>query len=384
MNGIWYYIIAFILIWMIVLIFKNKLVNYGLEIEFPLLMWKISRFRGFINRIANISPKFWKWFMNIGIVISFGLMIFITYSLLYSLQTLFETPSVSIIIPGVEIPGSPIYIPLGYGLFGLATVLIVHEFSHGILARVEKINIKSIGLLLFTILPGAFVEPDEEELHNSSRISKLRVYCAGSMANITLATIALIFTIFISSFAIPAAFDNNGMEIVKVMDNSPAEGVLKEGMVIESIDNHKINNYSDYVSIASNYKPDQNVTISTDSGSYTFELDKHPDNSSKGYVGIQTNIHYEISNETNKIFGSQIPWVLFNLLELFKWIFFLNLGVGSFNLLPIKPLDGGHMLETLLSYKVSKKHYKPVMKIISIVLVAIILFSIIFSMVLAI
>ena len=96
--------------------------------------------------------------MNVGIIISFIAMFFITYSLIQSLSTLIEAPAVSIVLPGVEMPGSTIYVPLGYGLISLATVLIVHEFSHGILSRVEKINIKSVGLLLFTILPGAFVE----------------------------------------------------------------------------------------------------------------------------------------------------------------------------------------------------------------------------------
>ncbi len=138
MNGLWYYAIAFAIIWAIALIFKNKLTNHGLEVNFPLLMWKTKRLRGFINKLANISPKFWRWFMNVGIFISFGAMIVMTYLLLSSLSTVFETPSVSLVIPGVEIPGSPIYIPFAYGIVALATVLIVHEFSHGILSRVEK------------------------------------------------------------------------------------------------------------------------------------------------------------------------------------------------------------------------------------------------------
>ena len=75
----------------------------------------------------------------------------------YSLKTLMDAPTVSLVVPGVEVPGSPIFIPLLAGLIAIATVLIVHEFSHGILSRVEKININSIGLLLFAIIPGAFV-----------------------------------------------------------------------------------------------------------------------------------------------------------------------------------------------------------------------------------
>ena len=158
MNGIWYYVITFFIIWTIALVFKDKLTEYGVQVNFPLLMWKTQRLRGFIDRIAKRAPRFWKWYMNVGIVISTGFMILMAVALIYSLKTLMDAPSVSLVVPGVEVPGSPIFIPFLSGLIALATVLIVHEFSHGILARVENISLKSIGLLLFAILPGAFVD----------------------------------------------------------------------------------------------------------------------------------------------------------------------------------------------------------------------------------
>ena len=148
MNGIYYYVIAFILIWTIAIIFKNQLTDHGVEVNFPLLMWRTQRLRGFIDKLANRAPRFWKWYMNIGIVISAGFMILMAVALVYSLKTLVDTPSVSLIVPGVEVPGSPIFIPLLSGLIALATVLIVHEFSHGILSRVEKINI-NYGIFTF-------------------------------------------------------------------------------------------------------------------------------------------------------------------------------------------------------------------------------------------
>ena len=53
----------------------------------------------------------------------------------------------------------------------------------------------------------------------------------------------------------------------------------------------------------------------------------------------------------------------------------LNLGIGLFNLLPIKPLDGGYMLEILLSYKLSEKQYKPIINSLSVVLALMIYFQ---------
>lgn len=379
MNGIYYYLIAFIVIWILAFGLKNKLTNHGFEIQFPLIMWRTEKFKNFIKRMANLSPKFWKWFMNIGIVISYIAMIYITWTLVSSLSSMLETPSVSLVIPGVEMPGSSIYVPLGYGLIALATVLVVHEFSHGILAIVEKINVKSVGLMLFAILPGAFMEPDEEEMKEAKKFSKLRIYAAGSMANITLAVIALLIVSAVGSYVIPSTFEEDGIEVDRLVGDSPASKVLKEGMIIESIDNHKVHDSNSYVNAVNNLKPGQNITIGTNEGDYSIILDKNPNNESKGYMGIQAAKHYELNDGVASIYGDTLPWIWFGVLELFQWICILNLGIGLFNLLPLKPLDGGHMFETLLSYKLPKYFYKPIVNSLSLILGMIIIFSIVYG-----
>lgn len=379
MNGIYYYLIAFIVIWILAFGLKNKLTNHGFEIQFPLIMWRTEKFKNFIKRMANLSPKFWKWFMNIGIVISYIAMIYITWTLVSSLSSMLETPSVSLVIPGVEMPGSSIYVPLGYGLIALATVLIVHEFSHGILAIVEKINVKSVGLMLFAILPGAFMEPDEEEMKEVKKSSKLRIYAAGSMANITLAVMALLIVSAVGSYVIPSTFEEDGIEVDRLVGDSPASKVLKEGMIIESIDNHKVHDSNSYVNAVNNLKPGQNITIGTNEGDYSIILDKNPNNESKGYMGIQAAKHYELNDGVASIYGDTLPWIWFGVLELFQWICILNLGIGLFNLLPLKPLDGGHMFETLLSYKLPKYFYKPIVNSLSLILGMIIIFSIVYG-----
>jgi len=372
MNGIYYYLIAFVIIWVLVAVFHEKLSTHGVEMNFPVIMWRTQRLRGLISGISNFSPRFWRWYMNLGIVVAFGAMIFITWTLVSTLPTVFDTPSVSIIIPGVEMPGSSIYIPFVYGLIALATVLVVHEFSHGIQSVGEKISIKSIGLLLFAIIPGAFVEPDEDELKNAKRSSRLRVYAAGSIANITLAAIAMILMSLIA-MGIPGFFDENGIEIDRIVTDSPSDGILKEGMIIESIDNVKIDNADSYTKIIGSFKPGDNVTVQTDQGTYNVVLGKNPNNESVGFFGIQANKHFEMVNDSL----GPIPWILFELLELFQWVAMLNLGIGLFNLLPLKPLDGGYMLEILLSYKLSEEHYKPIVNALSVVMAMIIVFSLV-------
>ena len=249
--------------------------------------------------------------------------------------------------------------------------MIVHEFSHGIQSVGEKIPIKSIGLLLFAIIPGAFVEPDEDKLKEAKNSTKLRVYAAGSVANISLALIALLLVSLIST-GIPMFFDENGIEIDRVVSDSPSDGILKEGMVIESVDGQKINDSSSYVDVISSFKPGDNISVKTDQGTYSVVLSKNPNNDSRGFFGIQANKHFELVNHSL----GDLPWVLFELLELFQWIGILNLGIGLFNLLPIKPLDGGYMLEILLSYKLSKHHYTPIVNSISVVMAMVIVFSI--------
>lgn len=372
MNGIYYYLIAFAVIWILSATLHDRLEKYGFEINFPVIMWKTQRLRGLISRISNFSPTFWRWYMNVGIFVAFGAMIFITWTLVSSLPAVFETPTVSIIIPGVEMPGSSIYVPFFYGLVALATVLVVHEFSHGIQAVGEKISIKSIGLLLFAIIPGAFVEPDEDELKEAKRSSRLRVYAAGSIANISLAIIALLLVSLFSA-GIPMFFAEDGIDINRIVSDSPSDGVLKEGMVLEAIDNHQISNSSDYLDVVSTYSPGDNVTVKTDQGSYTLTLDKNPNNESRGFFGIQASKHFALINNSL----GPIPWIFFELLELFQWVFMLNLGIGLFNLLPLKPLDGGYMLEILLSYKLPENIYKPIVNALSVVMAMIIVVSIV-------
>ena len=381
MNGIWYYVIAFILIWVIAIVFKDYLTDHGVEVNFPLLMWKTQRLRGFIDRLANRAPRFWKWYMNIGIVISTGFMILMAIALVYSLKTLLDTPTVSLIVPGVEVPGSPIFIPLLSGLIALATVLIVHEFSHGILSRVEKINIKSIGLLLFAIIPGAFVEPDEEELNELSRPAKMRIYVAGSMANLTLAAIALIIMTVISSFIVPVVFEDEGVVVNRLTEDANAKNYMSEGMIIKSINNLTVTDIDSFQKAANTLKPNDTVNIHTDQGDYSFQLKSNPMNRSLGFMGVQVEANNVIADGFDNQFYTPLLWILMPLSELLFWIYFLNFAIGTFNLLPMKPLDGGHLFENLLSYIMPEVAYKPIVTFMSFLMGIIIVVSLVVGLV---
>lgn len=376
MNVLWFYVIAFVVLWTLALLFRNKL---KIEIHGPLLMRRTQKMRGFIDRIGQKYRRIWRWMLNLGIPVAFFFMFTTLVLLILSLETIFEAPQASIIIPGVDIPGSPLFVPLGYGILGLATVIIVHEFGHGILARVEGVSIKSIGVLLLAILPGAFVEPDEDEIKKTKRSSRLRIYAAGSVFNLTLALVALLLVTGISSYAIPANFQEEGVLITGVVPGSPAEGVLQEGMVVKSINGLSTTNFTNYQETLEKLEIGQETEFVTSEGNYQLNLGENPNIEDQAYIGIRSTQNLEVREEVSSTFGDSLPWFWWYLRDIFFWIYALNFLVGIFNLLPAKPLDGGLMLEELLGYKLSNKMVKPIMSSLSIFLFLIIAISIVYG-----
>lgn len=407
MYALWYYFIGFIIIWVVGILFRKQL---KIDVEGPIMMRRTKRLRGFIDRIAQRSPRFWKWTMNLGIPVGFFFMFFMLYFLILSLETLLEAPSVGLIIPGVDIPGQPFYLPFSYGIIGLATVIVVHEFGHGILARVEGVSIKSIGLLLLAILPGAFVEPDDEEVKKLSRLSKLRIYVAGSISNLILAIISLIIIVFLTlltisglSIGIPGVavpgtsintetvylnisgpiypmFHTEGVKIDSVVPTSPAEGVLQPGMIISNINGKPTTNSSQYLQALNGTKIGDTLTFQTDKGTYTVVTEASPNNASKAYIGIRTTDNQVVNSDVSKTWGNTVPWLVFPIITLFNYIFILNFLVGTFNLLPMKPLDGGLMFEELLRTKISEKNVRRITYPFTVILITILVVSLVYGL----
>lgn len=97
------------------------------------------------------------------------------------------------------------------------------------------------------------------------------------------------------------------------------------------------------------------------------ELAGHPRG---GFIGIA-----EVSAYTVVVAGLEPIEAPLNFIQgLLFWIFLINLGVGAFNLLPIKPLDGGRMWEILLT-KLSRRHGKGVMRVLSYLTLLMLLFN---------
>ncbi|MFB6170407.1 MAG: site-2 protease family protein [Haloarculaceae archaeon] len=146
------------------------------------------------------SPKrFWRAWGNFGIGIALVVMAGSFVAVLLSAYGIVTQPEAAYITEPqnvLVIPGVNKFLPLAAApeiVAGLLIGLVVHEGGHGLLCRVEDIDIDSMGLALFTIIPvGAFVEPDEASRARADRGSQTRMFAAGVTNNFAVSILAFL------------------------------------------------------------------------------------------------------------------------------------------------------------------------------------------------
>lgn len=263
-------------------------------------------------------------------------------------------PGVSPLLPdsregklGVSFPGYDLFIPWFYALIAIVVTMIAHEFSHGVLSVVNKVKIKSVGLLTFGILPvGAFVEPDEEELNSRPSIERMRLYVVGSAGNFFVGFLAGIL-LLASTPWVQSSLVYEGLEIIDFDKGYPAEKALEKGMVIEEINGKPAINLNLFRNATAGIKPGEEITIKTSKGVYTVNSTADPKDGSKAYIGVLMMEKMRLGGSLGD-YGPSMS-VLFFILMSLSWISFFNINIGLVNLLPIIPFDGGKMLKELIS-----------------------------------
>jgi len=138
-------------------------------------------------RLMDKWAEKYKGFVQIfgysGIGVGFATMVFVVLMLMLNLYNLVTKPDavsgVSPVVPGLQIPGSGIFVPLVIGWIALFIIIVVHEFAHGVVARAHDVKVKSSGLLFFGPIMGAFVEPDEKELAKKDPSVQYSIFAAG-------------------------------------------------------------------------------------------------------------------------------------------------------------------------------------------------------------
>ncbi len=210
----------------------------------PIITLHTRRGRAFLDRLAR-PKRFWRAWGNFGVgislVIMLGMFLVVVTSAIGSMRspeaTAITEPRNVLVIPGVND-----FLPLSVApeiVFGLLVGLVVHEGGHGLLCRVEDIEIASMGLALFAIIPiGAFVEPDHESQEGADRGAKSRMFAAGVMNNfaITIVAFVLLFALVGSSIALAA-----GAPVGGVVPGSPAgDAGIEPGDRITAIDGQAV------------------------------------------------------------------------------------------------------------------------------------------------
>lgn len=325
-----------------------------------LLLYRTKRFNNLLNKIGSSHPRFWKWFGYAGIPVGFGAMIITFGYLLYSLIQIFivpqAAPTLSVVIPGVKIPGSSIFVPFWYGIISLFVVILVHEGSHGVVATAFKQKIHNAGVGMLAFLPLAFVEPDEKQLVKQPAKTQLAVFSAGAMANFVTAAIVILLASVIVAPVAGQIIMPNGIYLDSATPGMPAAlSGLHGSQIITSVDGQDIITVANFTDYMENVKPGQTITIEADGQSYEITTIQNSQNASLAYMGIQFKQNLDVKPELTQQYGNVLPWIPWYLLQLMQWIFLLNIGIGLINLLPLGPIDGGRMASLALNKGMKNK-----------------------------
>jgi membrane-associated protease RseP (regulator of RpoE activity) len=346
------------------------------------------------TRAARFYAKFNTYLMPLITIMALFLIIG-SVAALFSSETIREGargvgPQANLLIPGLN----P-YLPIWEGWIALVVTIIVHEAGHGIIARVYGVKVESTGLVLFLGLPiGAFVNIERDELNRISTKQKSSILTAGPMTNIVLAAISLFVILLITSTLVitkpmdPASY---GVVVTNVNQGSLAESIgLDKGTTIQQIQNNQIRNPVELNdNLNANLGKLVTIGVTDENGvkltkNATLPPQREP---GKGILGVsitpvadpkevldrynsmiytsplallapptfvQGMVPYSdfmADKYTSPIFGSYytIP------ASLFFWLWFINFNVAIFNALPIGPLDGGQLYNTLIDKKTQNK-----------------------------
>src|SRR3989344_1080166 len=350
-----------------VLKYKFILIFYLLVILFVAYNWKrierqakiifLFRMKLGLRWMDKYSQRFREWvilFGYIGMGTGFVGLVVISYVLVQNLYSLITQPDaasgVSLVLPGVHVPGLGV-LPFWYWILAIFVIAIVHEFSHGIVARAHNIPVKNTGLVFFGPILGAFVEPDEKKLRKEQDIVQYSVLAAGSFSNIVLAVVALLFLNFafmpLQETMVEPAWFSFG-EYMK--GNFPAQMAgIEPGTIINGINNQKVSHFQEFADELAFYRPGESIVVNTAEKNYAIKLAANPDNEKKPFLGV-LNIknEFEVKENYESGAGKILYSVLYWLTGFLRWLFLLSMGIGLFNLLPLPIVDGGRMAQVFL------------------------------------
>ncbi len=393
---------------------KDK--NSNFDFRFPLiilktqkgqsLMEKLSKFR-FILILSWISLILMPIFSILAVSI-----LLLTASLYLSFPEVREIaretgPQGALLIPGIN----P-YLPIIYGWIAIFIGLVIHELSHGVIAKAVDIPVRSSGILFFLFLPiGAFVEVDDTKLDSVSFKKSGRIIAAGAGSNIVVGLMALILLVGVVNTMEPVA---DGLPVSKIVVDSPANMAgLLPGDIITHLNGIPVDDSNVFSQNFNNLSPGDEIILTVQRQSVQYDypiiLSSRPENSEEPFIGIMRpsidindSLHryqnglsfstdllvyfsfpsgdsYSIpfSTSMQNFYTSSLgnQYIVFS--NLLFWIWFINFNLGIFNSLPLGPLDGGQAfkrgLKSVTGNKLSQNNINYVSRLVSISILVLIL-----------
>jgi membrane-associated protease RseP (regulator of RpoE activity) len=323
----------------------------------------------------------------IVIIVSVAMVVMLFFSLQFNLATQPSPTAINDPRNLFTIPGVNEFIPFTIPVWiALMVTLVVHEFGHGILARVENIRVKFIGVLFLVIPIGAFVEPDEEEFEKAPKVSKIRMLGAGITNNMVIGILCFLLFLALLGMAVP-----NDVPLIKTTYvGYPAAGAgIPPNSVITGIDGAAVTTRSEVSSILNRTQPGDTVTLELEKNGqrsvHTLTLVAWPESIGArpgGFMGVSyydagsiKNVFDSFANPVGLFLMLAVPiqviiepstWgffvILLNdtadtvawttpfpsfwpLVQILFWCAWFNIMVALCNALPMVPLDGGYILK---------------------------------------
>ncbi len=312
-----------------------------------------------MDSIAKKIPSVLYIMGYLGIFIGFLGMIFTFGFILWAAYKLIFVPAADAVLapvlPGIAISDQLPVLSFWHWIIAILIVAGVHEFSHGVYARLRNIKIKSSGFAFFGPILAAFVEPDEKVLKKKRIRDQLLVFSAGPFSNIILGIFIFLIMAFVFIPIQTGMTEVNGIVIASVNSSLPiGQSGLVAGHVIEKIDGTDVDDANVIIKVLKNKKPGDEVNIIANETVFSVMLAEHPEDETKGFLGIS------FSGYDSSLKNESLSWV-YKILKWFNmllfWTFNISIGVGLFNLLPLGPVDGGRMFHAAM-LKITKNERK--------------------------
>ncbi|WP_232686607.1 site-2 protease family protein [Halobacterium zhouii] len=217
----------------------------------PVLTLHTKRGKALLNWLAT-PKRAWRAWGNFGLGVALVVLVGTVFVLLMSATlTLANPPEPSAVTQprnALVIPGVNDFLPLSVApeiVAGLFVGMVVHEFGHGIMSRVEDIEVASMGAVFLAVLPiGAFVEPDEESQENADRGSKARMFAAGVTNNFLVVVLA--FGLLFGPVAGALAVADGGLVGDVYSDSAAAQAGIEGGDRVVAVGGEQVANNTEF------------------------------------------------------------------------------------------------------------------------------------------